>query len=96
MTLVRSSWVMHLLAEDPAGPIGSGKPSNARAFERAAAMSPGSPRATLGNPGKRYRVLCGAVRAATAVHRTTITPEMVNCPKCRGLMEAKRATADAK
>jgi hypothetical protein len=88
-TLVRSAWVMHLLAPDPKGPIASGKPKGAAAFEQAAAQCPGSPGVALGHPGRRFRVACGAVRRPTAEHRVTVTPEMVNCPKCVELLKSR-------
>jgi hypothetical protein len=84
---------MHLLVDDPAGPIVAGrKPTGAAAFEDALRRCPGSPGGTLGKPGKRSRIACGSVRRPTEQHRVTVTPEMVNCPKCRKLLEGKRGS----
>lgn len=93
MTLIRSAWVMHMLVEDAAGPLASRKPTGAAPLESALRLVPGNLTGALGHPGKRFRVACRAVARPTLQHRATITPEMVNCPRCVAMMEANRGQA---
>lgn len=96
METKQAPFVVHLIVEDPNGPIRSRKPkaANLDQLERDMRRVPGNVGGTLGNPGKRFAVACRQVNHLDGyVHRGSVDMKIVTCIACRKVAAEKESAS---